>query len=121
MFNSFVACGLAFDVVGIVLLGAAFFFKTKKSIRQEAGTYWDANPYLLKSIIASKFDGMAGTLYLFVGFTFQFLGASEFHNEKFVFWAYIVGLVALMFYLYFARKMAVNSWYKKLKTAGGED
>lgn len=106
----FTACGLVFDAIGVLLLGFAFFFKSKEAISLESGTYWDRNPHLLKSLLASKFDGILGTFYLFIGFVFQVLGYADIQHEISTVSAY--GLLLLSLGIYFGgfRKRKVQEW-----------
>ena len=112
---TFIPCGLTFDVAGVLFLGAAFFLKTKKGIIQEAGTYWDSNPYVLRSIISSRLDGMSGTTLLFVGFLFQIFGYFKLQSEIFIGTSYVLLGVFILVYLINFRKRIVNAWCSELE------
>ena len=110
----FTACGLIFDAIGVLLLGFAFFFKTKESISQEAGTYFNSNPYVLRSIVASKFDGMTGTALLFIGFVLQVFGYAGWENEVVLVFSYLVLVVFVFTYFAVLRKKSIDSWILEL-------
>lgn len=120
-FIHFTSCGLIYDAVGVLLLGFAFFFKTKEGIIQEAGTYWDSNPHVLKSIISSKFDGMIGTLMLFIGFIFQALGYANYSHVSAILVSYIALIVLCFFYFIYYRPKHINTWHSALLAKTGED
>ncbi len=67
--------GLVFDGVGVVILGFAFFTRSVKAMAVESGTFYDGNDALIKSLIESRTDGIAGTLVLLLGFVLQLLSA----------------------------------------------
>lgn len=117
----FTACGLVFDAIGVLLIGFAFFFKTKEEMFQEAGTHWGSNPHLLKSIIASKFDGMVGTFLLFIGFIYQAVGYGNFYQKEIIIISYILLLIFLLIYFIFLRSRKINEWHKEILAKSDED
>ncbi len=111
----FTICGLLYDGTGVLLLGYAFFGQSKKMIRQESGTYLNFNPYILKEKIYTKFDGMAGSLLLFLGFFFQILGQFYTEYESVVMYLYILLFIGLLEYFFVVRKKRVEEWFDELK------
>ena len=61
---SFTAIGLAYDGVGIAVLGFAFFSRSIPAMMIESGTYWGGNDALLESLVRSRTDGVTGTARL---------------------------------------------------------
>jgi hypothetical protein len=123
MYNNiihFTACGLLYDAIGVLLLGFAFFFKTKETLIKEAGTYWDSNPHILKSIIASKFDGMTGTLLLFIGFIYQAMGYANIEQASIVIGSYMFLIFFLAVYFSRYRSRKINEWLKELLEKSSE-
>lgn len=109
------ASGLLFDLAGVILLGFAFFFKTLESIKQESQVnYYGCNPHIVRNIIASKLDGMTGTLLLAIGFVLQFLGVLKISNSCFVVGSYIFLLLFLVSYFAGIRQKAINTLVNKL-------
>ena len=110
----FIACGLTYDVTGVVLLGFAFFFKTKKAIMQEAVSCYSYNTFILEALIATKLDGIVGSTLLMVGFIFQLLGYIGFQNKYIVIISYLVLLILLIIYFVNLRKRIVKSWLEEI-------
>jgi hypothetical protein len=107
--------GLIYDGVGVVILGFAFFTKSVKAMTVESGTYYGGNDALLKSLIQSRTDGMVGTLVLFLGFLFQFLGAVGVECVT-VAKGFMVGLLVMLIgYVFFIRKRFVDSQFSSGK------
>jgi len=69
------AVGLAYDGIGVTILGFAFFSKSIKSMMIESGTYWGGNNALLESLVHARTDGVTGTALLVIGFILQWLGS----------------------------------------------
>lgn len=111
----FTPCGLAYDVVGVLFLGTAFFLKTKKDIIDEAGTYWNSNPYVLRSIISSKLDGICGTSLLLIGFIYQIFGYLNFNNNNLIISSYVLLAIFILIYIVNFRKRIVNKWCSELE------
>ena len=112
---SFSACGLYYDVAGALLLGFAFFFKSKEQIINEAGINWDSDPHVLRNIASTKLDGTLGTVLLFIGFIYQILGITMVSNSHITIISYI--LLVFIIFLYFVcyRKIIVNKWCAELE------
>ena len=66
--------GLAYDMVGVVLVAVGVFWKSARNIANEAGTFWSSNPYQLLSIAKSQVDTIAGLILLVMVFFLQILG-----------------------------------------------
>ena len=71
---TFTAVGLAFDGIGVAILGYAFFSKSVAAMMVESGSYYGGNDALLYSLIQSRTDGVAGTALLIAGFILQWFG-----------------------------------------------
>ena len=88
--------GLTYDVVGVLILGHAFFGKSLEAILIESGTYWGGNDALMKSLIETKVDGIAGTTMLLVGFFLQLISYLHVDNKlaSSILWGALLILVA---------------------------
>ena len=111
----FIACGLVFDAAGVCFLGFAFFFKSKEAIIQEAGTYYNSNPHVLRSITASRLDGIFGTCLLFIGFLYQMLGFIGLENHDVTSASYFILISTILIYFVNFRKRHVNKWCNELE------
>jgi len=72
-FYNLTIIGLAYDIIGVIFLTIGVFWKSAKDIREEAGTYFNANPHLLKSLVKSQVDTITGLVFLVGGFGSFFL------------------------------------------------
>ncbi|HOP22571.1 MAG TPA: hypothetical protein PK055_04000 [Gammaproteobacteria bacterium] len=111
----FTTCGLLFDVAGALFLGIAFFFKNNKQIISESGTYWNSNPHLMKSIILSKFDGIFGTVLLFLGFIFQILGKLMYQNSDLIQFLYLFLFFFVIDYICITRELLSGNLFESLR------
>jgi hypothetical protein len=71
------AAGLVLDVGGAVALASAFAFKRPRQIREEAGSYFGFNGFLLLSLAKQTADAWIGGSLLVLGFAGQFLGTID--------------------------------------------
>lgn len=108
-------CGLIFDAIGVSLLGYAFFMKSKEAIIQEAGTYWNSNPYVLRSIVATKFDGIFGSALLLIGFIYQALGYAGVQLSELAVASYIALTISILGYFSFIRSWLITRWVEGLE------
>lgn len=110
------ALGLFWDGLGVLILGVTSIFKVKNEIAQEAGTYFDYNPHELKNKVASRMDISTGSIFLLIGFIFQFIASMSLKvpNEiSIVFW--IAALVLTSYYYIHGKSWLVNLWVKEIK------
>jgi len=70
-FSNLTIIGLAYDIIGVIFLAIGVFWKSAKDIREEAGTYFNANPHLLKSLVKSQVDTITGLVFLVGGFSLK--------------------------------------------------
>ena len=75
--------GLAYDGVGVAILGFAFFSKSLDAQIVESGTYYGGNDAVLRSLIQSQTDGVVGTILLLTGFMLQLLASVGVRCELF--------------------------------------
>lgn len=69
------ALGLAYDGLGVLVLGAPGFFRMKENIKKDAATGWGFSPNVVRSLLLLRLDTGAGSILLFLGFLFQLLAA----------------------------------------------
>ena len=105
---SFTTAGLAYDVVGVSLLGWAFFSKTVKAMAEESKSGWDSNSRVLHSLARSRTDSIMGTLLLAWGFTLQWCGSLDMRNEEVVAWLWGLLLVGVLIYLVWLRQWLIG-------------
>jgi hypothetical protein len=67
------AIGLCFDIIGAFFLSKALVFKRPKEVRLETNSYFDGNPFALRSIAQQRIDARAGFVFLLLGFGGQFI------------------------------------------------
>lgn len=106
-FLEFTVCGLIFDAFGVFLLGVAFFFKSKNTIINESDMYWDSNPHVLRSIVASRLDGICGTTLLLTGFIFQLCGYYNATSKLITGTSYILLIVFIIYYFLCLRNITI--------------
>lgn len=85
--------GLAYDIAGVVVLGAALLGMNDRGIKEQAGTYWDFSPTLLKALIRQRVDAWYGVSLMVAGFLGQALGVLGADLSAFLDVALLVGLV----------------------------
>ncbi len=65
--------GLCFDIIGAFFLARSFVFKRPAEAIVETRSFMDGSPYPLRSITQQSVEARAGFLFLFLGFTGQFV------------------------------------------------
>ena len=115
------ALGLFWDGVGVFILGVTSVFKARKEIAAEAGTYYDFNPHEAKNKVSSRMDVSIGSLFLLVGFAFQFLAAVSACIPFYVCIAFWISCPVLTVY-YYARGKSymVNRWVAEIQQMAAE-
>jgi len=98
------------------LCSALLFFKSKLAMINESDMYWDSNPHVLKSIIATRFDGICGTILLLFGFIFQLIGYIGFSNNLITGISYILLALFILAYFGYLREITIIQWCDDLKT-----
>ena len=72
--NGFVgSVGLVLDVCGAFFLAESFVIKKREETLRETRSYWDGNPYSLRSAVYQAIEARVGFGFLFLGFLGQFL------------------------------------------------
>lgn len=94
--------GLAYDGVGVAIIGLAFFSKTIRRMLEEAGTLYGGNNALLESLIQSRTDGVTGTVLLVGGFFLQWLGVWSVNVTSEILGKYLLAALAIWVILYFS-------------------
>lgn len=102
------AVGLAYDGIGVTILGFAFFSKSIKSMMVESGTYWGGNNALLESLVHARTDGVTGTTLLVVGFILQWLGSIGVACESAGKVLLIILFVSIILYIIYLRKKLIS-------------
>ena len=67
--------GLAYDIAGVIVLGAALAATPHDAILRQAGTYWNGNVGVYHALYMQRFDARIGLGLLVAGFVLQALGA----------------------------------------------
>jgi hypothetical protein len=75
MTNQLTVLGLALDIAGVLFLGAALMRTSDASLKAQAGTYWDFNSPVLRTLVAQRMDARIGLPLLVAGFSCQLAGA----------------------------------------------
>lgn len=83
------------------------FFKSKSTIINESDMYWDSNPHVLRSIVASRFDGICGTTLLLTGFIFQLCGYFNATSKLITGTSYILLIVFIIYYFLYIRNITI--------------
>lgn len=82
---------------------------------KEAGTYFNANPHLLKSLVKSQVDTIAGLVFLVGGFSLQILGALKVAlHEIWILGLWIILSAMILVYISGARKIIIEKRLKKM-------
>ena len=71
VFQNLQFIGLLYDAVGILVLGIPLATKGLDTMLKEAGTYWDSNIPVARSLILQRMDSGVGTVLLGIGFLLQ--------------------------------------------------
>lgn len=69
--------GLLMDIVGAFLLAESFVLKRRDQIVRETNSYWDGNPYSLRSACYQAIEARAGFAHLALGFSAQFVSYTD--------------------------------------------
>lgn len=105
--------GLAYDGVGVAVLGYAFFRTGVSSLYLNSVTFWGGNRGVLEASVAGRTDGVTGTALLVVGFVLQWLGVNDVYRT-FVGGALVVLLATfLVGYVLIMRRSAINYQLRK--------
>ena len=113
---TFAAVGLAFDGIGVAILGYSFFAKSIRNLKDESDPHWDSNRDLLASLIQARTDGISGTSLLFTGFILQWFGTLGFASDI-AGNIFFVGLfMFLSLYFGFLRKRLISIQVAKSET-----
>ena len=73
--NLLSVAGVAYDIVGAILLAQAIVFSREKLVAAQSGTYVGGNPAVFAALDEQQHDGRFGLGLLVLGFVFQFLGS----------------------------------------------
>lgn len=65
------------DITGAFFLAESFVVKRREQIIRETNSYWDGNPYSLRSACYQAVEARAGFAHLAIGFTGQFFSYSD--------------------------------------------
>jgi hypothetical protein len=68
--------GLILDVCGAFFLSESFVLKKREETSRETASYWDGNPFLLRSAVYQTIEARVGFGFLLLGFFGQYLGNS---------------------------------------------
>jgi hypothetical protein len=63
--------GYILDFVAGFWVIQSIILRSKRTIRSETQTYWDANPFLYESQLKAFWDGWLGIVLLFIGLLFH--------------------------------------------------
>jgi hypothetical protein len=110
------ALGLLWDGIGVFILGVPAIFKVRTEIAEEAGTYWGYNPHELRNKISGRMDISIGSIFLLLGFLFQFLSSVSVSMPLefcVFFWFSAPGL--MLFYYLRGRRSLVKLWTDELE------
>jgi len=114
--QNYSALGLFWDGFGIFVLGVPAFFRARKDIATESGTYFDFNPYEIRNKVSSRIDITIGSLLLLGGFIFQFLGSLDLTPDSIVAIFYWVFCPVFVIYYYLLGKVwFVNRWASEIE------
>jgi len=105
---SLASVGLAYDGIGVTILGFAFFSKSIKSMMIESGTYWGGNNALLESLIQARTDGVTGTSFLVAGFFLQWLGSLGVANKPTGITLLFILVFIILLYVSFLRDKLIS-------------
>ncbi len=70
-----VAIGLAYDIVGVIVLGWTLALSPSEVLKAQAGTFYNFNQELLRALVAQRIDARFGLSLLVLGFALQLVGA----------------------------------------------
>jgi len=65
--------GLLLDIIGAFFLSQGFVLKQPEDVVREASSFWNGNPFFLKSAISQRIEARVGFIFLLLGFVGQFL------------------------------------------------
>lgn len=74
----------------------------------ESGTTWDSKAYI--TVVASKCDGIFGSVLLFLGFVYQTLGYIGVESTNTILVSYSALFVFLLAYFAFMRGWLIKKW-----------
>ena len=117
----FTACGLWFDLIGVLLLGRSFFWKKPDTIKAEARARYGGNMALERNLFETNLDGRWGTVFLCIGFALQILGYLKFSyidcfQTMIVILGYVVLIALTLFYLGWWRNRRLDELVPPIKS-----
>jgi len=101
------AIGLAYDIVGVLILGLTLALTRSVTLFDQSGTYWDANPNLFYALILQRHDARVGLAFLIFGFSAQFLTAIGIIVNREVAIA-LYAVIPILLGVYLVRRRFVN-------------
>jgi len=118
--------GLAYDGVGVFVLGIPALLSTKRDLRSYGATgYGGFSQNSIRQLVLSRLDTGTGSLFLVAGFLLQFFGS--FGLQLDVAWgATITALLPVLLILYWSwlRRRTCEKWVSEIvtsmKSAGNE-
>jgi hypothetical protein len=93
------AIGLVLDITGAMFLAQSFVLKKKVEIVRDTASYFDINPYLLRSACYQSVEARFGLFFLVLGFIGQFLAyTGVFHGgpTHYVAQTLLIGVLVLV-------------------------
>jgi len=102
------ACGLTLDIAGAFFLASSFAFRDRNALAQDTASYYGGNPFVLRSASYSTIEARVGLGFLVLGFSGQFLGASDvFQSGAAHYWWAVLAAGAALFAVSFAIVRAI--------------
>jgi hypothetical protein len=105
--------GLALDILGVMTIGYSIISMSPIDIKLSGGTFWDCATPKIKETVNLRHDPLIGSILLFVGFVFQFLGTIKISIPT---WLtiifFIIAVLSLIFYASFIRVFLCKRWLK---------
>lgn len=72
--NDLILLGLCFGLAGALILAKGYIFQDMGAIRDEAASYYGANPFAVRNKITQRYEGISGALLMLPAVLLQVIG-----------------------------------------------
>jgi hypothetical protein len=113
---TFSAVGLAYDGVGVTILGLASLLERPRDTLKQSQNYWEGNDPLLQRLVTSKYDITAGSIMLLIGFLLQLVASLKVETNTTLLMILLLGLCILPpWYLFRWRTKLIAKYMREVK------
>ena len=108
--------GLWFDIFGAFFLAESFVTKKRAEIARETGSYYDRNPFLLRSYSYQAIEARVGFSFLLLGFVCQLFGQTSRFRPGVAQKPMVLGLGAIIFLalIYFLVEISSRHYSRRM-------